>query len=38
MCASVEKLGYHTFAKSLIQHNRNADKYHQWMNKKKINR
>ena len=20
---------------SLIQHNRNADKYHQWMNKKK---
>ena len=38
MCANVEKLGYHAFAKSLIQHNINADKYHQWMNKKRINR
>ena len=38
MCANVEKLGYHAFAKSLIQHNRNADKYHHWMNKKRINR
>ena len=38
MCANVEKLGYHAFAKSLIQHNRNANKYHQWMNKKRINR
>lgn len=38
MCANVEKLGFHTFAKSLIQHNRNADKYHRWMNKKRINR
>jgi len=38
MCASVEKLGYHAFAKSLSQHNRNATKYHQWMNKQRIHR
>ena len=38
MCANVEKLGYHVFAKSLTQHNRNANKYHHWMNKKRINR
>ena len=38
MCASVDKLGYHAFAKSLAQHNRNAAKYHQWMNKQRINR
>ena len=38
MCASVEKIGYHTFAASLKQHNRNAAKYHRWMNKQGINR
>lgn len=38
MCASVDKIGYHTFAKSLAQHNRNATKYHQWLNKQRINR
>jgi UPF0755 protein len=38
MCANVDKLGYHTFAKSLAQHNRNAAKYHRWMNKQKIHR
>jgi len=38
MCASVDKLGYHAFAKTLTQHNRNAAKYHQWMNKQRINR
>jgi UPF0755 protein len=38
MCASVDKIGYHDFAKSLAQHNRNAAKYHQWMNKQKVNR
>ncbi|MCL7762845.1 endolytic transglycosylase MltG [Polaribacter sp. Z014] len=38
MCANVDKLGYHTFAKTLSQHNRNAAKYHQWMNKQRINR
>jgi UPF0755 protein len=38
MCADVRKLGYHTFARSLAQHNRNAAKYHQWMNKQKVHR
>lgn len=38
MCANVEKLGYHAFAKSLAEHNRNATKYHQWMNKQGVNR
>lgn len=38
MCANVEKIGYHSFAKSLTQHNKNAAKYHQWMNKQRINR
>jgi UPF0755 protein len=36
MCANVDKLGYHAFAKSLSQHNRNAAKYHQWMNKQRV--
>lgn len=38
MCANVDKLGYHAFAKSLSQHNRNAAKYHQWMNKQRVHR
>lgn len=38
MCANIEKIGYHSFAKSLSQHNKNASKYHKWMNKKRINR
>ncbi|WP_298879700.1 endolytic transglycosylase MltG [uncultured Polaribacter sp.] len=38
MCANVDKLGYHAFARTLSQHNRNAAKYHQWMNKQRINR
>jgi len=38
MCANVDKIGYHTFARSLAQHNRNAAKYHRWMNKQKIHR
>ena len=38
MCANVDKIGYHTFAKSLAEHNRNAAKYHQWMNKQGVNR
>jgi UPF0755 protein len=38
MCADVNRLGYHTFARSLAQHNRNAAKYHQWMNKQKVHR
>jgi UPF0755 protein len=38
MCANIDKLGYHTFARSLAQHNRNAAKYHRWMNKQKVHR
>lgn len=38
MCASVTKIGYHEFAKTLAQHNKNATKYHQWINKQGINR
>ena len=38
MCANIDKLGYHTFARSLKQHNRNAAKYHKWLNKQRINR
>ena len=38
MCASVTKLGYHEFAKTLAQHNVNASKYHRWVNKQGINR
>ncbi|WP_299017844.1 endolytic transglycosylase MltG [uncultured Polaribacter sp.] len=38
MCASVEKIGYHAFARTLAQHNRNAAKYHNWLNKQHINR
>ena len=38
MCASVTKLGYHEFAKTLAQHNRNAAKYHTWVSRQGINR
>jgi len=38
MCANIEKIGFHTFAKTLSEHNRNAEKYHRWLNKKGINR
>ncbi|MFK8059690.1 MAG: endolytic transglycosylase MltG [Polaribacter sp.] len=38
MCVNVDKLGFHSFAKSLTQHNRNAAKYHKWLNKQRINR
>ena len=36
MCASVEKIGYHEFATSLTQHNRNAAKYQRWLNNQGI--
>lgn len=32
-CASVERFGYHEFAKTLAQHNINAAKYQRWLNK-----
>jgi UPF0755 protein len=38
MCASVAQLGHHAFAKTLRQHNRNAAKYHKWLNKQGVNR
>ena len=36
--ADVENFGYHKFAKSLAQHNRNKEQYVRWINSKKINR
>lgn len=38
MCASVTKIGFHEFAKTLAQHNVNASKYHKWVSKQGINR
>ncbi|MCF6222226.1 MAG: endolytic transglycosylase MltG [Flavobacteriaceae bacterium] len=38
MCASIEKIGQHEFAKSLSQHNKNARKYQNWINKQGIKR
>jgi len=38
MCVNIDKLGYHAFAKTLTQHNRNAAKYHIWLNKQGVNR
>ena len=36
MCASVTKFGFHEFASTLSQHNKNALKYQQWLNRKGI--
>jgi len=36
--ANVEDFGYHKFAKTLAQHNRNKVQYIRWINNKKINR
>jgi len=38
MCADVDNLGFHAFATTLREHNRNAAKYHQWITKQGINR
>ncbi len=38
MCASVTSFGTHEFAKTLEQHNKNAAKYQQWLNKQGVNR
>ena len=38
MCASISNIGLHEFAKTLSQHNRNAAKYQQWLNKQGVNR
>lgn len=36
--ANVEDFGYHKFAKTLAQHNRNKTQYIEWINTRKINR
>ncbi|TBW26736.1 endolytic transglycosylase MltG [Gramella sp. KN1008] len=36
--ADVENFGYHKFAKTLAQHNRNKQEYIRWINKQGINR
>jgi len=36
--ANVKKFGYHMFAKTLVQHNRNKEQYIRWINSKKIRR
>ncbi|WP_273567202.1 endolytic transglycosylase MltG [Maribacter halichondriae] len=38
MVANVEDFGYHKFAKTIAQHNRNKVQYIQWINAQKINR
>jgi len=38
MCASVDTIGFHAFAKTLKQHNRNAAKYQRWLNKQEVTR
>lgn len=38
MCASTDNVGFHDFASSLAQHNRNAAKYQRWMNSRGIRR
>ncbi|WNW02076.1 endolytic transglycosylase MltG [Tenacibaculum sp. HL-MS23] len=38
MCASVDNIGFHDFASSLAQHNRNAAKYQRWITQRGINR
>jgi UPF0755 protein len=38
MCASVTTFGTHEFAKTLDEHNKNAAKYQQWINKQGVDR
>jgi len=38
MCASITKIGSHEFTKTLAQHNKNALKYQNWLNKQGVNR
>ena len=35
-CASPDKIGAHDFAKTLTEHNRNANRYRRWLNKQRI--
>ena len=38
MCASIDNMGYHDFAKTLAQHIKNAAKYQRWVNEQGIKR
>lgn len=38
MCVDINNLGYHAFASSIKQHNRNAAKYRRWLNQQGIKR
>lgn len=38
MCADIEKIGFHKFASTLQQHNRNTVKYQRWLKKQGIRR
>ena len=37
-CASVDRFGYHEFAATLVEHNKNAKKYSDWINSKGVTR
>jgi UPF0755 protein len=37
-CASVERFGYHEFAATLAEHNKNAKKYSDWINSQGVKR
>jgi UPF0755 protein len=37
-CASVERFGYHEFAATLLEHNKNAKKYSDWINSQGVKR
>lgn len=38
MCADIENIGYHKFAKTLREHNKNAAKYQTWLSENGIKR
>lgn len=38
MCADPDRPGFHVFAQSLREHNRNADRYHESLNRREIRR
>jgi UPF0755 protein len=35
-CASAERPGFHTFSRTLSEHNQAAKQYHQWLNRQRI--
>ena len=36
MCADTERVGYHIFTNSDVEHAKNAKKYQEWLDKKNI--